>query len=685
MRAMHGAASDAAGRQACRAERRVRRRGRVARVALLTLPLAAASGCGPGEIDPARHAAVVGPPNPTPGRCDHYDPLRSPWFGDLHVHTALSPDAWGGDLRVGPEGAYRYAFGEPIALPPLSDDGQGTREVRIDRPLDFAGVTDHAEYLGEMALCADPDSGVFDAGHCETLRSGNPTDPSMIMHIMTPFPWRDDAVCDEDGGRCRRAAGLAWQRTIDAAQAWNDPTSACERTTFVAYEYSSFRLGSNLHRNVIFRNASVLALPISYNETAREWVLWRHLQELCIDSDTSCDVLAIPHNSNIGNGRMFAVDYPGASTLEEQAARATLRAAIEPIVEIMQHKGDSECRPEIAGVLGAPDELCAFEKFEDRSIGITEYSDADACGDGALADWTPHLGPDCVSPGSYVRYTLTEGLREEARLGINPFKLGLMASTDTHNAIAGGVDERTFPGHLGVVDDTVAERVSDQQRSRGNAANGPGGLVAVWAEENSRDALFDAMRRREVYGTSGPRITVRFFGGELPDDLCGDPDLVARAYAAGVPMGADLPGGSTDPAFLVLAQRDPGSADAPGGLLQRVQIVKGWVDDDGALHQQVFDVAGGANDADVDLATCRPRGAGHDRLCSVWRDPDFAPERRAVYYARVLENPSCRYSHWQCIDLPESARPPECATSTAPKAIQERAWTSPIWYTPEAG
>ncbi|MGI9590121.1 MAG: DUF3604 domain-containing protein, partial [Myxococcota bacterium] len=294
--------------------------------------------------------------------------------------------------------------------------------------------------------------------------------------------------------------------------------------------------------------------------------------------------------------------------------------------------------------------------------------------------------PSCLSRRSYVRYALAEGLAEEERIGVNPFKFGIMASTDTHNAMAGGVEERTWPGHLGIADGGVERRLSsDPEVGMGNVSNGPGGLIGVWAEENSRAAIFDAMRRKEVFGTSGPRIRPRFYAGwDLPGDLCDAAAPLERAEAAGVPMGADLPTrpGDVRPAFAVWATRDPGTAEAPGGLLQRLQIVKGWVDTDGAVHELVIDVAGGDNGADVDHATCEPRGPGHDMLCGVWRDPDFDPQRRAVYYARVVENPSCRYSAWQCLALPEAERPSGCSHELMQEIQQERAWTSPIWYTP---
>lgn len=591
------------------------------------------------------------------------------------------------DARVTPDQAYGYAFGEEVALPPLDDEGRGTRAAEIDRPLDFAAVTDHAEFLGEAVLCIDPQAEGYDSSFCETYRAGEGRTPALVFQIMSPWNWRDGDVCGDDGARCARASAAQWKKTIEAAERWNDASEACERTTFPAYEYSSHRMGSNLHRNVIFRNATVPDRVTSYLEATREWELWETLRRDCLDAGTGCDVLAIPHNSNLSNGRMFAVDYPGAWSVEEEAARARLRMRVEPVVEMMQHKGDSECRNGVSGVMGGRDELCTFEKFESLSLQQFGEGDPGECYDGLLADWVPHLGPDCLSPKSYVRYALVEGLKEEERIGVNPFKFGLMASTDTHNGMAGGVEEKGYPGHLGVGDDTLAERTAYSADVAGNAANNPGGLVAVWAEENSRDAIFTALRRKEVFGTSGPRIRVRFFGGwDYPDGLCDEPDLVARAYRAGVPMGGDLTGpAAAAPSFVVVGLRDPGTPEAPGGLLQRVQVIKGWADDEGTIHQAVYEVAGSPdNGASVDLSSCAPRGRGHDVLCGVWRDPDFDPERRAVYYARVVENPSCRYTTWQCLALDPADRPAGCASDEVPKTIQERAWSSPIWYTPGA-
>jgi hypothetical protein len=592
------------------------------------------------------------------------------------------------DVRLTPNDAYRYAFGEPVLLPPLDAQGRPTREVRIDRPLDFAAVTDHAEFLGETRLCHDPSAEGYDGDFCQTFREGNGRAPELVFQIMSPVTWRDDAICGSSGERCRDVAQSMWRENIAAAQAWNDASERCERTAFVAYEYSSFRLGSNLHRNVIFKNEVVPKQPVSYLDAHREWELWELLKRGCKETGTGCDVLAIPHNSNISNGRMFAVDYPGVSSPDEQAARASLRIELEPIIEVMQHKGDSECRNGVRGVLNSEDELCDFERFENSAFeAITGSVNPDECYAGRFADSVPHLGPNCLSRMSYARYALIEGLKEEARIGVNPLKFGLSASTDTHNALAGGVEERSYPGHLGIGDETASMRVSYDRANPGNASNNPGGLIGVWAEENDRAAIFDAMRRKEVFGTSGPRIVPRFFGGwNLPSSLCEAADPVAGADSLSVPMGGDLataPNRQASPSFVSMALADPGTALAPGNPLQRLQIIKGWVDDEGQSHQAIYEVAGNPqNGATVSLDTCETRGSGAAQLCSVWTDPDFDPDRRAVYYMRAVENPSCRYNAWQCIGLEGEDRPADCDDPARKRSIQERAWTSPIWYTP---
>ena len=613
--------------------------------------------------------------------CAERDALRRAHFGALHVHTSLSFDAWTLDVRTRPDDAYRFARGGEVRLPPLSPSGLGTRALRLARPLDFAAVTDHAELLGERARCVDENDG---SELCRIYRGeakARISVPAEYAGVAPLLEWlgfmvrgdgrRDAELCGPDGSRCREAAGGPWREIQEAAERHYDRSDRCRFTTFVAYEYTATPGYSNLHRNVIFANEAVPALPTSAIEAPEPSQLWKALERDCLAAGTGCDALAIPHNSNVSNGRMFRVEYPGARNAAEQAAQAALRAKLETLVEVYQHKGDSECRTAGAALLGAPDEMCGFEKW--RPPGPD-------CGDGGGEGGLP-FRRGCESVRDSVRGALALGLREEERIGVNPFRLGIVAATDTHNGTGGAVDERSFAGHGGRGDADAESRLAAW-------ASSPGGLAGVFAEENTREALFAAMRRRETFGTSGPRIVPRFFGGwGLPDKLCADAKLVERGYAEGVPMGGVLaarPQGAKSPAFAVAALRDPGTPDAPGGRLQRIQVVKVWADPKGGLHQAVYDAAGGPNDASVDPATCEPTGAGQDSLCAVWRDPDFDPARSAAYYARVLENPSCRWSTWQCLGLPAEKRPPSCSDPAVPKTIQDRAWTSPIWYEPRA-
>ena len=646
--------------------------------------------CSDTEIDLSNNGAInILGSEPERSDCLENNTFNNAYFGDLHVHTSFSADGYGWGVRTTPEDAYRYAFGGKISLSPVegtTDDG--VRFARIDRPLDFAAVTDHAEMLSETRLCTTKNTHFYSSETCKTFRArlvGVELSLSSVYDIVTPFPSRSTKMCGDDGEICAQLDRGVYGEIIQAATKWNDNSESCERTTFIGYEYSNNRLGSNMHRNVIFKNNTVPPNPISYYEAPRAWVLWDYLNKDCLQSGTECDVLAIPHNSNISNGRLFGIDYPGADSIQEQKSRASLRIMVEPIVEIMQHKGDSECRNGFADVLGAEDELCNFEKFVDLSDQIqTGKVETDNCTYGSLADVTPHLGPDCLSRLNFVRNALTEGLKEEKRIGVNPYKFGITASTDTHNGLAGGVDEKTWPGHLGRADDTVEKRTS-RIGAFGNSASNPGGLIGVWAPENSRDALFEAMKKKEVFGTSGPRIQPRFFGGwKFEPSICQSSSLVEKAYQQGVAMGGDLLVKTTEaPVFVALALADIGAKNSVGTPLQRLQIIKGWVGDDGISHQKVFDVAGDANNgASVDLDSCVQNGEGFTQLCSVWQDPEFNADKRAVYYMRAIENPSCRFSAWQCSEQSQSERPPTCSHPEVRRAIQERAWSSPIWYTP---
>lgn len=517
-------------------------------------------------------------------RCEDANPERNAYFGDLHVHTALSADAVGYQSTARPDDAYRYAFEGWVLLPPLDAEGRPTRRYESPRTLDFMAVTDHAEFLGEVGVCSREGSPGYASALCEDMRGDGEGKRSwrLVKQIVLPFPGRDEATCGDDFERCSESLGSLWKEIQEAAARWNRP---CERSAFVGYEYSSFRLGSNLHRNVIFRNEVVPEVPLSFVEAPRDYQLWAGLASACLDAGTGCDVLAIPHNMNISNGRMFSLNYPGAWTRSAKADLARQRMRIEPIVEMMQHKGDSECRNGLPGVQGGVDELCDFEKLEDEILrGEDGEIETSECYEGWGADWVPHLGPSCLSRQSYARYALIEGLRQEEEVGVNPFKFGLSASTDTHNGIGGAVDEASFPGHLGKSDADTAGRISLEEGTTGGMSTNPGGLIGVWAEQNTRDAIFEAIRRREVFGTSGPRMKVRFHGGwDYEAELCDAPDRLSRADGKGVPMGGDLPprvdsaSDAVSPTFLVLAQADPGTRDAPGTPLQRLQVIKGWV------------------------------------------------------------------------------------------------------------
>lgn len=625
--------------------------------------------------------------------CADRDPQKRALFGDLHVHTGFSMDARGRDVTNGPDDAYRYARGEEIRVAPLGTDGLG-RSFRIDRPLDFAAVTDHAEWLGEVALCTTPGTEVYATNDCRIFR-GEETSwlawalglrgwSTKLMGIVS-LSGRNTAVCGENNERCRIAMKSRWHETRAAAEEFYDRSEACRFTTLVAWEYSRSPSRTKIHRNVIFRNEIVPELPISWIDAETEVQLWEELHRTCLDTGTGCDVITVPHNPNLSNGNVFTLDYKELP-LDEQRERVALRAGIEPLVEMMQIKGESECQAGLWKVLGA-DEFCGFEKMR----GIGEQAPDNCIGDERALGGMANKG--CVQRLDYVRYAVIEGMREEARLGINPFQVGFIGSTDTHNASPGVVTERTFPGTSGTMGATIKKRLggTGADASSGVIPKGvrrnPGGLAGVWAEENSRDAIFDALQRREAFATSGPRIKPRLFAGwALPDDLCAASDMIAQGYAKGVAMGATLPpapAGGAAPTFVVSALADAGTSEDPGGLLQRLQIVKGWYGTDDEFHQRIFDIAGSAaGGARVNLATCAVSGPGHAELCGSWRDPDFDPTRRAVYYARILENPSCRWSTWQCLRLPTAERPAACTDPAIAKTIQERAWTSPIWYTP---
>jgi hypothetical protein len=525
-------------------------------------------------------------------------------------------------------------------------------------------VSDHAALLGEVRICSTPGYTGYDSDLCWIFQN-------LGQVALLPFGTRGLSMrerfnfCGEGGKECLAAARDTWSDTRLAAEEAYDRSASCTFTSFVGYEWTaSVDRATNLHRNVLFRNEKVPDYPPSWIETGSAAALWEALQRDCIDGIEGCEVLTIPHNSNLsGNGLMFAaaalrsgkdVDLPVSKS------EARTRRRMEPIIEIMQHKGDSECT--LSG--DTTDEACGFEKLPYDTFA------------GARNDF--QTGETAAAPprASMVREALKKGLVLDQQLGVNPLKYGIIASTDTHIGTPGLTREDDPRGHGGAgraASDGLPVGLPD------SAEYNPGGLAVVWAEENSRDSLYSALIRKETYGTSGTRPVVRFFGGwEYGDDLCRAKDFAARGYAGGVPMGGDLPKPSEDsgaPTFAVSALRDPGAPRRPGTPLQRIQLVKGWVED-GKPREKVYTVAGGENGASVDLETCEPKGRGADALCSVWRDPDFDREQHAFYYARVLENPTCRWSTWDAL---RADVPPR---SDMAKTLQERAWSSPINYRP---
>ena len=651
----------------------------------LVLALSTLSGATQAANYPPRSYEVTEERSP----CRDYRPLRQVFFGDTHVHTAFSLDAALQGTRNTPDDAYQFARGRRLGLQPYDRDGNPQRYSQLRRPLDFTAVTDHAEMLGTVAVCTDPNSSGYHQWMCRIYRRY----PHILYRVMIAYALGsrqlsvqdprfsflkrytdasvagDPPLCGEGGEACRSGGLRLWGEIQRAAERAYDRSADCSFSSFVAYEYTA-NAEVNLHRNIIFRNEHVLEQPIGLQQALTSQRLLEALEQQCLQAGNGCDVLSIPHNPNLSGGQMF----PLSTQLSTADARRWNR--LEPLIEVMQHKGDSECW---FGA-GSEDELCNYEQLPYNNFAgrfFERFSFAPSMTDG------------------FVRTTLSEGLRQAQHSGVNPWQFGLLAATDTHLGTPGAVAEDTHLGHGGA-GKTV--RAGEAPALPDDIEFNPGGLAAVWAEENTRDALFSAMRRREVFGTSGPRISLRFFGGwDYPPTLCNSPDFVRRGYEGGVPMGGELlhpprfrqPG--IAPRFAVMAQRDPGTETMPGTPLQRLQIIKGWIDDDGERRQRVYDVAGNANNgASVNVQTCARHGAGYDRLCKVWRDPDYDPQKRAWYYARAVENPSCRWSSYICnargIDC---SKPNEvadgyaaCCSSTFSASQHERAWSSPIWHVP---
>ncbi|GAB5453703.1 MAG: DUF3604 domain-containing protein [Halioglobus sp.] len=588
-------------------------------------------------FDPAKAA------NPPAVEATTYNPQRNLYWGDLHVHTSYSTDAYTNGVRATPDDAYTFFKGGEIE----HAAGYG---IRMQRPLDFAAVTDHSEYIG-LLRATDPDLPLKEKGlRARLLEDGRLANTLLLARTMIGFSLED--AMQPGWQDISRAA---WQEIVAAADRHNDPGRF---TAFVGYEWSSMPEERNLHRNVIYRSNKVPPLPFSSVDSDDPRALWAALEE---QRANGMEAFAIPHNGNVSDGRMYdRVMFDGQKMNADYARK---RVRNEPLSEIFQVKGSSETYPELS-----PEDLFAgFEIYDTQLAQSQDYS-------------RPR--------GSYARDALRTGLEMSHSEGFNPYRFGVIGSSDGHNA-SSPVEENNYHGKLPILDGSAGLRMGSatfwpEERMAGGTQWSAAGLAAVWAKENTREALFDAMRRRETYATSGPRIALRFFGGwNYPATMLQAKDWIAIAEAKGVPMGGQLPARAADaPGFAIAAIRDPDS-----GNLDRIQVIKGWVDSAGNSHEKIFDVSWSGdrelaadgtlpaigNTVDVGSASYS-NTIGADQLSVVWTDPEFDPAFEAFYYARVIEIPTPRWTTFDAKALGIAA--PE------PSSIQERAVSSAIWYQP---
>ena len=629
---------------------------------------------------------------------------RNPYYGDLHVHTKYSFDAYVFGVTASPDDAYRYAKGEGVKHP-LG------YEMKLREPLDFYAVTDHGFYMGMIQAYADTSTDISQNEFAEPFHNLNRLDNLTVESagersnifssvlgatIIQPYPdWHPKLL---KAYLTRNTQGAlqsfdydihksAWADVARSANEHNDPGHF---TTFIGYEFTTSTdiEGGNLHRNVIFNSSKASIRPWTRIDSINPEDLWTWQDKL---RDKGVDTIAIPHNSNGSNGQMFEMESFKGNALDIEYAKKRMRN--EPLVEITQVKGTSDTHP----LLSPDDEWADFEIMDVR-VGSRP--------------------PTYSKPsGSYVREAYLNGLTLEFTKQGNPYKFGLIGSTDTH-VVAASLDESNFWSKVGLLDgdpenrgsvplkEENIERLDEYMRAfnqpvsrvsleQGEYANtgftqwGASGLAAAWAEENTRESIFNAFRRKETFATTGTRIAVRFFGGyNLSSIDLNSESLVSEAYQKGVTMGSDLLHNENKiPEFLVWAQRDKN-----GAPLQRIQIIKGWIDNNsGRPKEKVFDVACSDgmqpdpitnrcpdNGARVNINDCSiSTNVGSSELKTVWKDPEFAPDDKTFYYVRVLENPTCRWSTWDAIKA--GYKPREGLHET----IQERAWSSPIWYIPE--
>jgi hypothetical protein len=633
----------------------------------LALPALAADQAIPadaGTLDEkkAAQAHPAKPPySPYAGRSFPTRPL----FGDTHLHTSYSMDAGTFGARLGPRDAYRFARGEQVT----SSTGL---PVKLSRPLDFLVVADHSDNMGLFPMLASgaPQVVADPTGRRwhEMIQKGE--GGKAAFEIIAAFGAGEfpTALQVAPGTPAYRDA---WQATIDAAEEFNDPNRF---TAFIGYEWTS-QGAFNIHRNVVYRDGAGharQALPFTVDPpagSANERDLWKWMQ--AYEDKTGGDVLAIAHNGNLSNGRMFPlIEYFTGQPMDRVYVEA--RNKWEHLYEVTQMKGDGETHP----YLSPNDEFADFEIWDQGNLDNSVAKSKD------------------MLQFEYARRALMNGLRVEGELGVNPFKFGMVGSTDSHTGLA-TVEEENFFGKV------VPMEPNPERLTKVFLNNPKTGLVkmewevaaagyaAVWATENTREAIFDAMERRETYATTGTRLVVRFFGGwdfDAKDAVTRSPAVAG--YTKGVPMGGDLraaPAGKS-PTFLVAALKDP-----IGANLDRIQVVKGWMDANGELHEKIYEVAWGDAEkrkpgrdgrlpsvgSTVDLATATwTNTIGDPELITAWRDPDFDPKQRSFYYARVMEIPTPR---WTAYDAVRYGGKPAPGTKMT---VSERAYTSPIWYTP---
>lgn len=588
------------------------------------------------------------------------------YWGETHLHTALSPDAGLFGNTLGLDEAWRFARGEEVK----STTGQ---PVRLSRPLDFMALTDHSDMMGFATDLFAGAPAIVDTeqgrGWYEAMQKGGQASANAALDLITNFAQGTlDPKLVEAYSPGSAAYNAVWQNVIDAAERYNEPGRF---TALIGYEWTSLVKGNNLHRNVILRDNGrraeqvvpmVTQAPIGSTDPLD---LYKWLENY--EAETGGKALAIAHNGNLSNGLMFPVDaqYTGRE-IDETYVMA--RNRWEPLYEVTQIKGDGETHPK----LSPDDQFADYETWDAGNLDLSEAKTED------------------MLPREYARAALKSGLMLEQKLGTNPYKFGMIGSTDSHTSLS-TAEEDNFFGKATNVEPSI-HRIAHPFTETENGIF-PGwslaasGYAGVWATENTRAAIWDAMKRKETYATTGPRITVRFFGGwEFDDNDLRSRQPAFRGYEKGVPMGGDLRTATSDaPTFMVYALRDP-----IGANLDRIQIVKGWMDADGTLHEQVHDVAWSdnrepgsdgklppvGNTVDMDAANWT-NTIGASELATIWTDPAFDPDQRAFYYARVIEIPTPRWVLYDKVRL--GAEIPEDAVVVG----QERAYTSPIWYTPK--